>query len=84
MLDAAASGLPVIVNNTITARERHEGNGRTYILGDAADLAATIESLTSPDLRRELGQAGARKMAENYSWTRMARRRLQDYQRHAP
>ena len=84
MLDAAASGLPVIVNNTITARERHEGNGRTYILGDAADLAATIESLTSPDLRRELGQARARKMAENYSWTRMARRRQQDYQRHAP
>jgi glycosyltransferase involved in cell wall biosynthesis len=83
MLDAAASGLPIIVNHTITASERFEGNGRTYRLGDVPDLAEAIKSLQVPALRRSLGTVGASKMRALFSWRTMARKRLEDYEQFA-
>ena len=80
MLDAAACGLPIIVNDTLLATERIEGNGITYRLNDVRDLADKIRSLSDPARRRQLGDTGASRIAELFSWSAIARRRLADYQ----
>ncbi|MCX7049584.1 MAG: glycosyltransferase family 4 protein [Candidatus Sumerlaeota bacterium] len=79
-LDAAACGLPIIVSNRITVRERYEGNGLTYEENDPADLARKIESLSDAETRRRLGEHGARKMQERFSWLAIARQRIKDYE----
>jgi glycosyltransferase involved in cell wall biosynthesis len=80
MLDAAATGLPIIVNDTMLAKERYEGNGLTYRLGDANDLAEQILKLyTDNNLRVTLGKEGRRKMQELYSWDKIAKEREEDY-----
>jgi glycosyltransferase involved in cell wall biosynthesis len=80
MLDAAACGLPIIVNDTLLARERIDGNGITYRLNDSADLAEKIKSLMDPAVRRELGTVGAGRMVRLFSWTNIAKGRLADYE----
>jgi len=79
MLDAAASGLPIVVNNTLSAIERVDGNGLTYVLGDVSDLARVITELHNPELRKQLGDFGAVKMATQFSWMSLAKRRLGDF-----
>ncbi len=81
MLDAAACGLPIVVNDTLQAGERVEGNGLRYRLNDLDDLVAALRRLEDPALRSRLGSAGAEKMRREYSWESIARRRLADYQR---
>lgn len=78
MLDAAACGLPIIVNDTIAAVERIDGNGLTYRLHDVDDLVRALLELGDPLARQCLGSCGAKKMA-GFSWEAIARRRLQDY-----
>jgi len=80
MLDAAACGLPIIVNDTLLARERIDGNGITYRLNDAADLAEKIALLSNSELRHQLGANGARRMSQLFSWQSIASRRLADYE----
>jgi glycosyltransferase involved in cell wall biosynthesis len=79
MLDAAACGLPVVVNDTLAAVERIEGNGITYRLNDVGDLCRALLSLRNAETRRELGDAGAVKMTKDVSWRSIAERRLRDY-----
>jgi glycosyltransferase involved in cell wall biosynthesis len=79
MLDAAACGLPIIVNDTLVATERIDGNGITYRLNDIDDLVRALRSLRSPGRRKELGTVGASRMASLFSWKDIAERRLQDY-----
>jgi glycosyltransferase involved in cell wall biosynthesis len=78
-LDAAACGIPIIVNDHILANERHEGNGLTYKLNDLEDLKNALLQLASPGLRKTLGDEGARKMREEYSWKTLAKLRIDDY-----
>lgn len=80
MLDAAACGLPIVVNDTMNAPERVEGNGLTYALNDLNDLVRVLRSLRSKDERRKLGSVGANKMASNFSWESVTKRRLADYE----
>jgi glycosyltransferase involved in cell wall biosynthesis len=80
-LDAAASGLPIILSDRITVTERISGNGLTYAEGDAADLAQRIRSLEDSSYRRELGEAGSAKMKAHFSWLKIAERRADDYAR---
>ena len=80
MLDAAACGLPVIANDTMTAKERFEGNGLTYRLDDQEDLERALFGLRDAETRRVMGECGARKMAEEFSWDFIARRRIRDYE----
>ena len=80
MLDAAACGLPVIVNDTLAAVERIEGNGITYRLNDVDDLCHALMGLRDTTTRRKLGDAGALKMARDFSWRSIAERRLRDYE----
>jgi glycosyltransferase involved in cell wall biosynthesis len=78
MLDAAACGLPIIVNDTIAAVERIDGNGLKYKLGNVDDLVRALLELEDPLTRQCLGSFGAKKMA-GFGWEAIARRRLQDY-----
>lgn len=80
MLDAAACGLPIVVNHTVTAPERVAGNGLTYLLNDSNDLLRALLVLKDPFRRREMGRVGAQKMASDFSWESIARRRLRDYE----
>lgn len=80
MLDAAATGIPIVVNDTLLAKERYEGNGLTYKLGNAEDLAEKILKLyTDRELSAKLGQEGKRKMHELYSWDKIAIDREREY-----
>ncbi|MBI3584677.1 MAG: glycosyltransferase family 4 protein [Nitrospinae bacterium] len=80
MLDAAACGLPIVVNDTLIARERIEGNGITYRLNDVNDLVRVLKSLVNNEMRNRLGQSGAKRMASEFSWSSLAKRRLRDYE----
>jgi len=80
MLDAAACGIPIVANDTMSARERLEGNGLSYRLNDHEDLLRALLALKSLELRKRMGFVGARKMALEYSWDAIARRRLGDYE----
>lgn len=80
MLDAAACGLPIVVNDTLQAVERIEGNGITYRLGDVDSLVQAIERLADASYRATLGATGARRMAGHFSWADLARRRLADFE----
>jgi glycosyltransferase involved in cell wall biosynthesis len=84
MLDAAACGLPIVVNHTMNASERIEGNGLTYILGDLNDLVRVLGSLRDKDERRKLGSVGAIKMASTFSWESVTKRRMADYEAALP
>lgn len=80
MLDAAACGLPIVANHTMSVLERLEGNGATYKLNDLGDLVRVLLELRDPQTRRRLGALGAQKMARDFSWESIARRRLLDYE----
>lgn len=80
MLDAAACGLPIVVNDTLTARERIEGNGLSYRLNDCEDLIRALISLRTPEKRHELGQRGAEKMRRQFGWDTIAKLRLSGYE----
>ena len=84
MLDAAACGLPIVVNHTMNALERIEGNGLTYALNDLDDLVRVLRSLLSNDKRRKLGSVGASKMANNFSWESVTKSRIADYEAALP
>jgi glycosyltransferase involved in cell wall biosynthesis len=80
MMDAAASGLPIVANNTMTAPERLEGNGVAYKLNDLEDLVRVLLGLRDLETRTAMGDCGAQKMAHDFSWESIAKRRLRDYE----
>jgi glycosyltransferase involved in cell wall biosynthesis len=79
MLDAAGSGLPIVISDRVKAVERVEGNGLTYSEGDPSSLAERLMQLQDPTLRERLGAAGAQKVRERYSWIALAQQRIEDY-----
>ena len=79
MLDAAACGTPIVVNDTLAAVERVEGNGLRYRLNDPDDLMRSLRQLHDPELRATLGRHGAGKIGSTYSWQALAQIRLEDY-----
>ena len=80
MLDASASGLPIIVSNRVQALERIEGNGITYNEGDVNSMVESLKKLSDKDFRKKLGEAGTKKILEKYSWDKIARERVEDYE----
>jgi glycosyltransferase involved in cell wall biosynthesis len=80
MLDAAACGIPIVVNDTVQAVERIKGNGVTYRLGEIDDLLRVLTALQDAGERRRLGTCGAERMRTEFSWEIIARRRLRDYE----
>jgi glycosyltransferase involved in cell wall biosynthesis len=79
-LDAIACGLPLIVNDTVTVRQRADGNGLFYKLGDAADLASKLLNLKNDAIRKEMGARGVEKARADFSWIKLAKERVIDYQ----
>ncbi len=80
MLDAAACGIPIIVSDGIVYREHVEGNGIVYKMNDLEDLVSTFLKLRDAATRKRLGSFGAEKMAREFSWESIAKRRLKDYE----
>jgi glycosyltransferase involved in cell wall biosynthesis len=80
MLDAASSGLPLVVSDRIGEVERVTGNGTTYREPSVDSLSEALSSLSDGELRRAYGTTGRRKMLEGFSWARYARAVEADYQ----
>jgi glycosyltransferase involved in cell wall biosynthesis len=80
MLDAAATGLPVVVSEHIGENDRVVGNGRVYKENDVGDLACVLSSLSEERERRSLGAAGRAKMLSRFSWTTIARSIVADFE----
>ena len=84
MLKAAAAGLPVVAFDVAGAREAVL-HGKTGILvpeGDLANLQASLELLLeTPDMGRELGLAGKRRMITDFSVQTMVESHMQLYGR---
>lgn len=81
MLDSAACGLPIIVSDLTGYRDHVDGNGLVYNLGDLDSLVSCIQDLMPISYRQALGEIGAKKMANSFSWEAHARRRLEQYRR---
>lgn len=79
-LDAAASGLPLVLSDRIEVRERVAGNGLLYREGDHLDLARQLAKMQEEETRRSMAAKGVQNMHERFSWEKIARERLQDYQ----
>lgn len=78
-LDAAASGLPLIISERVEVVERFEGNGLAYEEGSVNSLADCIRQLADAGLRRRMAEVGVRKMRADFSWRRIAGARTEDY-----
>lgn len=79
MLDAAACGVPLIVSDRVY-QDHVAGNGLAYRLNDLSSLLEKLRTLDDPEQRRRMGEAGARKMREGFTWELAARKRLNDFQ----
>ena len=73
MIDASASGVPIVVSNRIGEPGRVTGNGKMYRENDVNDLMAVLMSLSNADERRAYGTVGRLKIVEGFSWNSFAR-----------
>jgi UDP-glucose:(heptosyl)LPS alpha-1,3-glucosyltransferase len=82
VLEAMASGLPVIVSNTVGARDVVLEGENGYVVdgADTRTLADRLVALADPDRRRKMAASG-RKTAANYTWKAMADRVAAAYRR---
>jgi UDP-glucose:(heptosyl)LPS alpha-1,3-glucosyltransferase len=82
ILEAMASGLPVITSRIAGAAELINDGDDCLLLDDPTDVSALAEKinllLSDPDLRDSMGRL-ARRTAEGFSWDRIAERTLQVY-----
>jgi glycosyltransferase involved in cell wall biosynthesis len=84
LLEAMAAGLAIITT---------EGTGCAEVVGDAGILVPVRDSraigralgrlVNDPELRRSLGAAARRRVEENFTWSAVARRYVEEYTRHA-
>ncbi len=79
MLDAAACGLAIVIRDHVQAIERVDGNGLTYYENDVDSMVNVLLKLEDATFRQQLGQFGAKKISENYSWYKIAKKREADY-----
>ena len=78
VLDAAASGLPIIISDQIY-RGHIEGYGLTYRQDSVESLVGVLKQLCQAGRRQALGELAAAKMQTAFSWQSVAERRLTDY-----
>ena len=79
MLDAASSGLPLVVSDQIGEMERVLDNGYVYTEDDIVSLCETLLKLADRKKRLELGRCGRLKIVDKFSWIIVAKRYLVDY-----
>ena len=83
LLEAMAAGLAIITT---------QGTGCAEVVGDAGLLVpirdckaigrALRRLLDNPELRRSLGAAARRRVEDNFTWSAVARRYVEEYSRH--
>jgi glycosyltransferase involved in cell wall biosynthesis len=76
ILEALASGVPVVASNVGSVQESviDSVTGRLFPAGDVVAFAnGTIELLAEPELRRQLGAEGRRRVMEQWSLESMVR-----------
>ena len=79
MLDAAASGLPLVANDKMGDLKRIDGNGRLFRAGSTSSLAEALASLQETAVRRELSAVSRAKAVRDYSWRKHAEKRCLHY-----
>jgi glycosyltransferase involved in cell wall biosynthesis len=79
MIDAAASGVPIVVSHRMGEPGRVTGNGKIYEENDVPSLVTVLTSFANADERRALGAVGRRKMLEGFSWDSFARTVASDF-----
>ncbi len=79
MLDAASTGLPLVVSNTVGEVERVKGSGRMYVENDVHSLIEALSGLAAPAERRRLGAVGRQKMLDGFTWANYAATLETDY-----
>lgn len=83
MLEALASGLPIIATDTGGSKElvKEGKNGFMVKMKDSADIGSKLEKLmTNPELCRQMGQE-SRKIAESMSWGKVAEQYFELYKK---
>jgi glycosyltransferase involved in cell wall biosynthesis len=80
MLDGAACGLPVVISDRVAYRAPVDGNGRVFKNNAPEDLLRVLHELRETQTRKSLSSSGAARMACDFSWESLAKRRLRDYQ----
>jgi glycosyltransferase involved in cell wall biosynthesis len=83
MLEALASGLPIIATDTGGTKELlNDGeNGFIVKMKDSSDIAEKIEKLIqNPELRQKMASE-SRKIAENFSWKKVASQYAEIYKK---
>jgi len=83
MLDAAASGLPIVVSSSIGERSRIQGNGDFYEENNVGDLVRILMTMADRPTRLALGAAGRDLMQSNFSWDAIAAKLEAEYARSA-
>jgi glycosyltransferase involved in cell wall biosynthesis len=78
IFDAMAMGKPVVATAVNEVPEILEGCGIAVAPGDPAALAAALDEMRDPAARRQLGDAGRKKLVEQYSHER-GRRVLREF-----
>ena len=76
VLEAMASGLPVVISDTVGARDVVEPGKTGYVIGaETYDRAmqAALYTMMQPGLRREMGSK-AKRVAVEYDWQQIAER----------
>jgi glycosyltransferase involved in cell wall biosynthesis len=79
MLDAASTGIPIVVSSAVGEKERVNGNGRMYAENDLNSMVEALLSLASREEREALGAVGRRKMLDGFNWKRYAQNVEADY-----
>ena len=77
-LDAAACGLPLVLDAAVEDKWRTEGNGLTYN-GGPEELAGCLLRMQDVVYREKLGVYGSFKIAHAYSWDKLASDKLKDF-----
>jgi glycosyltransferase involved in cell wall biosynthesis len=80
MLDAAATGLPLIVSDTMSDPSRIAGNGITYREDSLDGLVGALQKLADVSVRRDLGKTGRRRMVEEFTWSQFAKQIEADFE----
>ena len=82
-LEAMACGLPLVLSRIMGHEELVEDgvNGYLFEPGDTARLKNILEELKRDPVRRAaMGEASRRRALEHFSWSALARKRLELYE----
>lgn len=81
LLEAMAAGLAVVVTDTGGTRELFRNNGRIVAAGSPGSIAEAVIELGSDRAELEACATRSRKTAEEFSWTAVAGRYMETYER---